>query len=300
LTHEARNLAEERLATLYSHLLAEQAAAFDRATPQKAIDIVGRELDNVHQAWQWAAMQERYDLLLQSIDGLGEYYAATGRNVEGEERFAPVAQRLLNHHRAADAAEQLLCQHLLNKLCHCLIWRSKLAEALVTAQTLTELAQTTANHEFVARGLVYWGKTLLELGNNGDAERRLQTALTLARQLAQPCLIGHVLIESSHVFRRSANQYKRAMPCDICVRWSACWTTWNWPKPMGEQRSRLRLTIIYQMTKIYQMTNAKVATAHTQLQTNASKMTDQQLLQTFWQAPPHRKLRELWRQSRSI
>ncbi len=200
---------EERLTTLYLARVAEQQAALEGATPQEALLCIGRELDNIQQAWEWAATYSRTDLLLQGVAGLGGYYTSTGRNAECATRFLPLVKRLLAQWDSvdgadgADAIDKLLCVHLLDKVCHALQWLGKLVEARNWAQTMAAVAQTLANHEqeLVARAFVHWGKALDEVGRAAEAVEKYQAALTAARQLANIPLIGNILIELSHAYR---------------------------------------------------------------------------------------------------
>ena len=194
---------EERLATLYMEQVAEQRAAFEGAAPQEAILGIGRELDNIQQAWEWAVSHSRTDLLLQGVAGLGGYYTATGRNAECEIRFLPLAQTLIAQQDGSDEIDKLLCVHLLDKVCHSLLWLGKLVEAQNWAQKMVTVAQVLADHnqELVARAFVHWGKALDEVGRATEAVQKYEQALIAARQLANAPLLGNILIELSHALR---------------------------------------------------------------------------------------------------
>ncbi|MCB0063542.1 MAG: NACHT domain-containing protein [Caldilineaceae bacterium] len=210
-TLDATTLAqtEDRLATLYLGQVAAQQAALEGATPQEALLCIGRELDNIQQAWEWAVSHRRSDLLLQGVAALGGYYTATGRNAECAARFLPLAQRLMaawdgvDGADGADEVDKLLCAHLLDKVCHALQWLGKLVEARKWAQTMVAVAQTLATHEqeLVAQAFVHWGKALDEVGRAAEAVEKYEAALTAARQLANIPLIGNILIELSHAYR---------------------------------------------------------------------------------------------------
>ena len=198
--------AEERLATLYLQQVAAQASALDSATPQMALQVIERELDNVQQAWRWAMIQRRIDLLLQSVDALGEYYAASGRNAECETSFLPLLQQLLGQ-PAADESCALLRLHLLDKLCRALTLQTKLTDAQHWAQKLMALAQSFANHEFEARGLYQWGCALDADGKKLTARQKLEEALFLARQVEQPRLLGAILLELGITYLGESNSH---------------------------------------------------------------------------------------------
>jgi tetratricopeptide (TPR) repeat protein len=188
---------EERLATLYLQQVAAQAVALSGATPQAALQVIERELDNVQQAWRWAVAQERLDLLLQSAEALGDYYAASGRNAECEANLLPLVQQLLAQQgvtqTGADARRTLLCLHLLDQLCRALTLQTELTAAQCWAQTLIALAQRVSNREFEARGLYQWGCALDADGKKVAARQKLEEALSLARQVEHPRLLGAIL-----------------------------------------------------------------------------------------------------------
>ena len=201
LDAHARAAAEARHAAYYLRHVAEQAAALAGGRPQVALQAISRELDNVHQAWQWAVDHGRTDLLLEGAAGLGDYYAATGRNIECEARFLPLIRQWIEQPNDVDELGDLLCMHLLDKVCHSLIWLGRAGEAQRWAQTMLGVAQRTANREYEARALVQWGKALDELVQPAAAAVKYGEALTLARQLAHWSLIGLILIEMSHPLR---------------------------------------------------------------------------------------------------
>lgn len=192
--------AEGQMAAYYVELVAAQAVALDGERPLSAIQTLSGELDNIHQAWQWAEHHGRIDLLAQSVDGLGSYYAATGRNVEGEARFLPLARRLLAQ-PVRNATETLLCLRLLNQSCYALLWLDKIAEVLPTVQKLLTLAQANADPVYTAYALAHWGSVLAEQGMNKEGEIKLSQALTMARQLANLDLLGYTLVELNHIVR---------------------------------------------------------------------------------------------------
>jgi DNA-binding SARP family transcriptional activator/predicted ATPase len=198
--------AEERVATLYLQQVAAQAVALSGATPQAALQVIEREQDNVQQAWRWAATNVRSDLLLQSVDALGEYYAASGRNAECEASFLPLLQQLLAQ-PAADEQGASLCLHLLNKLCRALTLQTKLTDAQQWAQKLIAFAQGFASREFAARGLYQWGCALDGDGKKVAARQKLEEALSLARQVEQPRLLGSILLELGITYLGDSNSH---------------------------------------------------------------------------------------------
>lgn len=206
LDSASRMETEERLATLYLQQVAAQAVALSGATPQAALQVIERELDNVQQAWRWAVAQGRIDLLLQSSDALGEYYAASGRNAECEANFLPLVQHLLEG-PAVDESCFLLCLHLLDQLCRALTLQTKLPAALCWAQKLIALAQRFSNREFEARGLQQWGGALDADGKKVAARQKLEEALCLARQVEQPRLLGSILLELGITYLGDSNRH---------------------------------------------------------------------------------------------
>ncbi|MFN8445403.1 MAG: BTAD domain-containing putative transcriptional regulator [Caldilineaceae bacterium] len=198
--------AEERLATLYLQHVAAQAVTLIGATPQEALNKIERELDNVQQAWRWAATKVCSDLLLQSVDALGEYYAASGRNGECETSFLPLLQQLLRQ-PAVDESCALLCLHLLDRLCRALTLQTKLTDAQQWAQRLIALAQRFVNREFEARGIQQWGSALDADGKKVAARQKFEEALFLARQVEQPRLLASILQDLGITYLGDSNSH---------------------------------------------------------------------------------------------
>ncbi len=208
--------AEEKLATLYLQQVAAQAVALYGTLPQAALHVIERELDNVQQVWRWAVTKGRIDLLLQSVDALGEYYAASGRNAECEANFLPLVQHLLAQplldqslleQPGADEQCALFCLHLLERLSFALTLQTKLTDAQQWAQKLIALAQRLSNREFEARGLYQWGYALDADGKKLAARQKLEEALCLARQVAQPRLLGAILLELGITYLGESNSH---------------------------------------------------------------------------------------------
>ncbi|MFN8440642.1 MAG: BTAD domain-containing putative transcriptional regulator [Caldilineaceae bacterium] len=192
--------AEAQIVTYYLHLVAAQADVLDGETPLSAIQTIGGELDNIHQAWQWAERHMRRDLLLQSVAGLGSYYAATGRNVEREARFLPLAQRLVAD-AGADETTKQLCLRLLDHSCSALLWLANFTKALPTAQMLLTLAQTGGDQQYAAYALIHSGRAFSLQGMTKESEPQMVQALAIARQLENPHLLGYALVELSTIVR---------------------------------------------------------------------------------------------------
>lgn len=203
--------AEESMATLYLQQVAAQAVALYGTMPQVALHVIERELDNVQQAWRWAVAKARIDLLLQSVDALGEYYAASGRNAECEANFLPLVQQLLAQpfleQPVVDEQRALLCLHLLERLSFALTLQTKLTDAQHWAQNLIALAQRCSSREFEARGSYQWGCALDADGKKVAARQKFEAALCLARQVEQPRLLGSILLELGITYLGDSNSH---------------------------------------------------------------------------------------------
>ena len=211
LATATKTQAEESVATLYLQQVAAQAVALYGTMPQAALHVIERELDNVQQAWRWAVTKVRIDLLLQSVDTLGEYYAASGRNAECEANFLPLAQQLLVQQLLAqpvvDEQGVLLCLHLLERLSVALTLQTKLTDAQHWAQKLIALAQRCSSREFEARGIYQWGCALDADGKKVAARQKFEDALLLARQVEQPRLLGSILLELGITYLGDSNSH---------------------------------------------------------------------------------------------
>ena len=81
-------------AAWFTEFLQQRETALVNADQQLARAEVGADMDNVRQAWAWAAQAGRSDLLEKGARGLYRYYLSNGRFYEGAQLFHEAAQTI--------------------------------------------------------------------------------------------------------------------------------------------------------------------------------------------------------------
>ncbi|MFN8443579.1 MAG: BTAD domain-containing putative transcriptional regulator [Caldilineaceae bacterium] len=213
LESDQRAAVETQFVNYYANEVAAQTTNLQGSATQSTLQAFTRELDNIHQAWQWAAMRKLDEHLLQLLEGLSSYYVATGRNVEGRERFeALYTARFATLSLDGSATSQQLCLRLLDEIGRCLIWEGKVPIAQRWAEQSLAAAQDLANREYEARALDNLSNALHQQGKSQLARQKSEEALAIARTLNQPALVARILHILGAILAESGERGK-AEPC---------------------------------------------------------------------------------------
>ncbi len=154
--------------------------------PQQAAALreIDGDLDNILAAWQWAADQQRLDLLALALDPLHDYYLTRGLHLAGEQLFDRAVHAI---RRGGQAISDLTPKHqaiacaLLAKKIYFLHARGHLAEVLEVGQQVDAAdACPLAVRATVNR---WWGSALSRLGRIDEARTRLESSLDVSRRL---------------------------------------------------------------------------------------------------------------------
>jgi tetratricopeptide (TPR) repeat protein len=100
--------AHARHATYYLEVLAAREVELKGAGQRAALDRIGREIENIHAAWGWAAAEGRADLLAPAATSLGRFFEWQGRYVEGLATFTQASARFAQPDGPATAATLVL------------------------------------------------------------------------------------------------------------------------------------------------------------------------------------------------
>jgi predicted ATPase/DNA-binding SARP family transcriptional activator len=174
---------EAQHSTYYLRLVSEREQRLTRNAPQAAAAEVRAELDNVRQAWVWAARHAQLDALAESAYALGQFYMLSGLLAEGTQALALAAGHVdaLLSHLPGDEAAQRQGQQLLSLLLSFgamgLNLQSAYDQALPLAQRAVELGEASGGAAGQTMGALVWGEVLTRRGQLRDAQPLFDEAL---------------------------------------------------------------------------------------------------------------------------
>jgi predicted ATPase/DNA-binding SARP family transcriptional activator len=176
---------------------------------QAALELIKADLDNVRQAWLWAAGSQQDDLLTANLGHLARFYESSGLL---EEAVAVLRQTLtLLEQRESDRPLSLMAQiHYHNA--QTLRAMGRYTEATIALATAQQIAQSLNDPSLVNR--LFIAQALL-LGEQGDYDQ----ALTILDRAIALCRAGNNLEEVARTLHIQGNTYwyiaayDQAMPC---------------------------------------------------------------------------------------
>ncbi len=170
--------AQERHAVFHADLLATTFASSGRIPfPAKALDIIELELNNILLAWRWAIDNNRFDLLLNRLEKLYEFFSRRGR-VEEAEILLDETIGLLKANPGTTPDYLPLLGHLYkqlgqlnNKRGHWQLSRQNLEQGLAIMKAAGEekSSQFAQGQTFLAYSLAWQGDTLAAFSIINDA-----------------------------------------------------------------------------------------------------------------------------------
>lgn len=185
----------------YLRRVTELAPVFASREAATAVARVEDEIDDIRQAWRWAALQADVERLAEGLDGLAAFYQFRGLYAEGRDAFAS----------AAAAVEQASHDPL--------AYRLRLAEAacrlklgdLEEAIHLAARVQESGNAETLTASLLLLAQ-LHELRANYDAAiSYLEVALARLESTGEVADLALALGQQGWLYRQR-NVYERAIP----------------------------------------------------------------------------------------
>ncbi len=142
----------------YLRLVTQQGARLQTTQAQDALAIIKADVDNVRQAWLWAARHQQRELLSHSVASLAEFY-----------RCAGLAEEAITFLRRAIAALQGTAEtnpvHLIAQILHYIVENltrsDQYQEALTTVRAAQKLAEISDDHALVNQlqmdeARIYW------------------------------------------------------------------------------------------------------------------------------------------------
>jgi predicted ATPase/DNA-binding SARP family transcriptional activator len=177
---------QARHSAYYLNFLQKQETTLYGPEPQQAITDLRPELENIRQAWTWAAAG-RDDWLAPSLAGLARFYEISGFIREGALTFnraidlfqIPLAKE---GRQDPDAPSRVaLLGWLLAHEAHFCDLIGRFDRAVALAQQAITLAQQIPSSALEAYGLIVWGSSRAKQGKYNEARQVLEPALALAR-----------------------------------------------------------------------------------------------------------------------
>jgi DNA-binding SARP family transcriptional activator/predicted ATPase/Tfp pilus assembly protein PilF len=196
-------LFRSRYCRYYLGLAADQGALLRGPNPRQAIGSIQRDLDNIHQAWQWALEDRMYAPLIGSLGGLGRFYHLVGLFEEAEQRFL-TAQSLVSDWQPATGGpatgapsteRDALQLHLHLQQSHFLGQSGQYLSAVQHAQGAQELARQFDTTDLLAQALGLEGEWRRQLNQLEPARSCLEAAAVRFTTPSRNPGFAHVLDE---------------------------------------------------------------------------------------------------------
>ena len=171
----------ERHSEFYLNFVAERERRLARNEPREAAAEIRGEIDNVRQAWAWAAAKARADDLDRSLYGLWQFYWLTSLSLEGEDRFGMAAEHIRQARGLDEAKRHGLLSKLLAVQALFMNRQCTYDRAIQVAQQAIREGQAGGNAIGEAMGYACWGQALYRKGLMRDARPHIARALDLSR-----------------------------------------------------------------------------------------------------------------------
>lgn len=205
ILHEAvRQFAAERLATewpdraeatqgrqsaYYLDSVHTREEALRGRAVQQTLAELRADLDNIRQAWQWAAAHGQITALDRATGGLALVYELSGLLEEGATVFGAAAARvrgLVTAHATPDRTGQRALSALLVADARFLTHQAQFTRAMEVIGEALALARAAQTRDLEAVAAHQAGQTLARQAHYGAARTELEHALTLARSMGLP------------------------------------------------------------------------------------------------------------------
>lgn len=197
---------EERHSRYYLGLLGRSKAELYGGRPQQIVAALQDELDNIRQAWHWAAANARLSELNYSLEALVAFYELLGLFQEGEEVFRATGASFGPFGRPKNRDQQTI-------VCRLLVERARFVSYLgqyKRAKAIIEQAEPLVvqlNEALILADLrLVLGLVLIFLGDLDEAVECLNTALTSFQDLNQRRRAAATLSQLGEAYSRKQMQ----------------------------------------------------------------------------------------------
>ncbi len=184
----------------YLRLVVESAQQFATVTSGAAVARLQAELDNIEQAWRWAADHGHHAALAQCAYALGEFYLVAGLTAQGVQSFRYAQHALPNplasplEPTAPDA--EMLRSTLPTLEAQFLVHQGLYDQAFVLIEALLPVSRVTGNYWAESLGQVLRAIITIRRGDYQGGQAALTATLALVRSYQQQAPALPPLIET--------------------------------------------------------------------------------------------------------
>ena len=181
LNQEEHTAVSERHSQFYLAFVAAHERPIYRDQPKHAVDELFGDIDNIRQAWHWAADHAHHAWLGQAACTLALFYRIAGAGAEWEHLFQRAIERLQAHLRHADTVELRRDLSMLMALTAsaCML-QSKHKQAADWARQAIELGMASGGVIGEVHGRLVMGQALRRMGQSDQARDLLEQTAALA------------------------------------------------------------------------------------------------------------------------
>jgi DNA-binding SARP family transcriptional activator/predicted ATPase/Tfp pilus assembly protein PilF len=197
----------------YLDLVGRQASALRGRAPHTALNLIRTELENVRQAWQWAAGQatlngRSLEALTAAVAALARFYHLAGLFHEARQHFLATLEAV--QHWPASTAVTLLRGQLHLQASHFLGQGGQYEAAIEHAQAARRLVEAAGPADLLAATHSLEGEWRRHLGQFDQARTTLEQAIDLFTGPGPSGEVAHVLNEIGFVHLKQS-QYPAAL-----------------------------------------------------------------------------------------
>ncbi len=197
------DLLRERHATYFLNFVAERETRLHSDGVRDVLRDLRLSLDEVRQAWAWAAANGKAQLLANATITLSRLLSIIGLSQEGVVLFRFACEQL--RLSAQTAADRAALSSLLAELSRHLCVQTHYAEALTIAQEALDLAQTTGNVSAEIEARLQIGSVLIRQGQYAVLQGVAEETLRLAVKS------GSDYLETSSIMQLGTSYHYRAL-----------------------------------------------------------------------------------------
>lgn len=174
-THREAQQAHSRC---YLHLLQTQGERLNTTAFQAAVDVIKADIDNVRQAWQWAAGEQQHDQLARNLGHIATFYESSQMLQEA----VVLSQRTLaalparGPERPAGFVAQVLYH-----MAHSLLLMGQYAAAALRASEARDMARALEDVELVSQLYIVQADIYREQGHYDQTHAMLHEAIDFCR-----------------------------------------------------------------------------------------------------------------------
>jgi predicted ATPase/DNA-binding SARP family transcriptional activator/Tfp pilus assembly protein PilF len=210
----------DRHSAYYMRFVADREPALDRLVSPHLLTEVRAEIDNIRQAWRWAATESNLELLSRGNHGLAHLFRLLSLNQEGSALLELAVDQLraqIERGAKTSGEPQRVLAQLLAGQAGFLNLLGQYDRVVELSQAAIRLAEAARDLRSAIQGYLAWGQALWYKGEHSAADHQTKRALGLAQQAQLTGLEADALrnlgviaeLEAAYVPARS--YYERAL-----------------------------------------------------------------------------------------